>query len=100
MLDPVIGEILPPAVAVGEAFGDDPGARLFPGEEAAVARAVAKRRQEFTTGRACARVALTRLGLPPSPIPRGERGDPQWPAGGGGRITPWPGPPAGAGGWA
>ena len=91
--------MLPPAVAVGEAFGDDPEARLFPAEEAAVARAVAKRRQEFTTGRACARVALARLGLPPSPIPRGEQGDPQWPAGVVGSITHCAGYRAGAVAW-
>ena len=99
MLDPVIGEILPPAVAVGEAFSDDPAATLFPVEEEAIARAVAKRRREFTTGRACARVALARLGLPPAPIPRGERGDPQWPAGVVGSITHCAGYRAGAVAW-
>src|ERR1700761_866695 len=99
MLDPVIGEILPPAVAVGEAFSDDESATLFPVEEEAIARAVAKRRREFTTGRACARVALARLGLPPAAIPRGERGDPQWPAGVVGSITHCAGYRAGAVAW-
>jgi 4'-phosphopantetheinyl transferase EntD len=87
ILDPVIGDILPAAVAAEEAFGDDPAAEIFPEEQAAIARAVAKRRQEFTTGRACARAALARLGLPPAPILRGERGEPRWPAGVVGSIT-------------
>ena len=100
MLDLVIGEIVPPAVAVGEAFGDDvTEATLFPAEEEAIARAVPKRRQEFITGRACARVALARLGLPPAAIPRGERGDPQWPAGVVGSITHCAGYRAGAVAW-
>jgi len=83
----VIEEILPPEVAAAEAFGDAPPAALFPEEEAAVARAVASRRREFTTGRACARAALTKLGLPPAPIVPGWRGAPQWPAGVTGSIT-------------
>lgn len=87
MLDPVIGAILPSAVAAEEAFGDDVDAELFPEEAAVIANAVGKRQREFTTGRACARAALARLGLPSAPIPRGERGAPQWPAGVVGSIT-------------
>jgi len=52
-----------------------------------MARAVPKRRSEFATGRACARAALAKLGLPPSPIVPGPRGAPQWPAGVAGSIT-------------
>jgi len=78
---------VPPAVAVAESFGDIPGARLFPEEEAVVARAVDKRRREFTTARACARTALGALGLPETPIGRGERGAPGWPPGVVGSIT-------------
>jgi 4'-phosphopantetheinyl transferase EntD len=87
MLVPVIGEILPPAVAAEETFGDDPDAEVFPGEEQAIANAVGKRQREFITARACARAALARLGLPPTPILRGEQGAPQWPAGVVGSIT-------------
>jgi 4'-phosphopantetheinyl transferase EntD len=83
----VIEELVPPAVAVAESFGDIPGARLFPEEEGEVARAVDKRRREFTTARACARTALGRLGLPEAPIRRGERGAPDWPSGIVGSIT-------------
>jgi enterobactin synthetase component D / holo-[acyl-carrier protein] synthase len=83
----MIEEILPPEVAAVEAF-DDPGDTvLFPEEEAVVARAVDKRRREFTTARGCARKALATLGLPPSPILPGERGSPTWPAGVVGSMT-------------
>src|SRR5581483_11983056 len=64
-----------------------PGVTLFPAEEAVLARAVDKRRREFTTARGCARAALARLGLPPAPIPRGPKGEPQWPDGVMGTIT-------------
>jgi 4'-phosphopantetheinyl transferase EntD len=83
----MIERILPPEVAVVETFCDDPGAMLFPGERAAIAGAVARRRMEFATARACARAALARLGEPQVPILRGPRGAPQWPAGVTGSIT-------------
>jgi len=83
----VIEELVPSAVAVAESFGDISDAWLFPEEEAVVARAVDKRRREFTTARACARTALGRLGLPAGPIGRGERGAPGWPPGVVGSIT-------------
>jgi 4'-phosphopantetheinyl transferase EntD len=84
----VIEELVPAAVVAVEAFGDpaDPVV-LFPEEEAVVVRAVAKRRQEFTTARACARAALAKLGLPPVPIVPGLRGAPGWPPGVVGSIT-------------
>jgi 4'-phosphopantetheinyl transferase EntD len=83
----VIEEILPATVACVEAFSDPPGAELFPQEAAIVARAVEKRRREFTTGRHCARIALGRLGVTPGPILTGERGAPRWPPGIVGSIT-------------
>jgi 4'-phosphopantetheinyl transferase EntD len=83
----MIERILPPEVASAEAFDDAAPARLFPEEEAAMSRAVARRRSEFATGRACARAALAKLGLPPAPILPGERGAPRWPAGVAGSIT-------------
>jgi 4'-phosphopantetheinyl transferase EntD len=85
--EPVIAEILPPPVAAVEAFEDPPGATLYPEEEAAMARAVPRRRGEFAAGRACARAALARLGLPAVPILPGPRGAPQWPPGVVGTIT-------------
>jgi 4'-phosphopantetheinyl transferase EntD len=87
IVEPVIAEILPPPVAAVEAFEDPPGATLFPEEEAAMARAVPRRRGEFAAGRACARAALAQLGLPAAPILPGPRGAPQWPPGVVGTIT-------------
>ena len=83
----MIGDILPPQVAAEEAFGDRPETVLFPEEEAVIAKAVDKRRREFTTARACARAALAKLGVRPVPIVPGVRGAPQWPAGVVGSIT-------------
>jgi 4'-phosphopantetheinyl transferase EntD len=84
---PVIEALLPAEVAVEEAFCDPPGVALFPEEEAVIAKAVGKRRREFTTARACARAALARLGLPAVPIVPGLRGAPQWPDGVVGSMT-------------
>jgi 4'-phosphopantetheinyl transferase EntD len=83
----VIAEILPAGVAAVEAFDDPPGAVLFPQEEAVIARAVDKRRREFTTVRVCARAALAALGLPAVPILPEQRGAPRWPDGVVGSMT-------------
>ncbi|MEV8451612.1 4'-phosphopantetheinyl transferase superfamily protein [Streptomyces sp. NPDC052095] len=83
----MIEKILPSGVAVAEAFSDPPEAVLLP-EEAALARGfVAKRRNEFTTVRHCARQALGSLGIGPVPILKGERGAPVWPGGVAGSLT-------------
>jgi 4'-phosphopantetheinyl transferase EntD len=79
--------ILPDTVVATEARADLDDEVLFPVERAVVAHAVAKRRQEFNTARACARLALARLGLPPCPITTGDRGEPLWPPGVVGSIT-------------
>lgn len=83
----MITDILPSAVSAAESFADTQGTVLFPEEEAVIARAVGKRRREFTTARGCARAALARLGMPPIPIVPGPRGAPQWPSGVVGSIT-------------
>ena len=83
----MIERILPSRVAAVESFGDDPAAVLFPRERAAIARATESRRREFATARACARTAMTQLGLPAVAVPRGPRGAPQWPEGVTGSIT-------------
>lgn len=74
-------------VTVVETHDDPADAVLFPEEEAVVANAVAKRRNEFTTVRHCARTALARIGVPPAPILPGHRGAPGWPAGVVGSMT-------------
>lgn len=83
----MIEELLPQSVVAVETRHDVSNVALFPVEELVVGQAVDKRRAEFTTGRACAHDALARLGLPATPIPSGERGEPQWPAGVVGSIT-------------
>ncbi|MFE6774905.1 4'-phosphopantetheinyl transferase [Streptomyces sp. NPDC057702] len=60
---------------------------LFPEEAALLGRAVLKRRREFTTVRACAREAMAGLGLPPTPVLPGKRGEPGWPQGVVGSMT-------------
>jgi 4'-phosphopantetheinyl transferase EntD len=83
----VIEDILPSSVIAVEARDDATCAKLFPEEELVVARAVEKRRREFTTARMCAREALERLGYPAAAIPTGTRGEPVWPTGAIGSIT-------------
>ncbi|MBZ6475557.1 4'-phosphopantetheinyl transferase family protein [Streptomyces griseocarneus] len=84
----MIGALLPAAVESVESFHDPVDLpALFPEEEALLAKAVDKRRREFTTVRACARTALGRLGHAPSPILPGQRGAPRWPTGVIGSMT-------------
>jgi len=96
----VLERLLPSCVAVHESDVDIGEVDLSAEEEAVVARAVDKRRREFTTGRACARRALARLGAEPQPIPPGPRGAPRWPSGVVGSITHCEGFRAGAVAWA
>lgn len=77
----VIEEIVPKSAACAESFGGSLGTGLFPEEKTLVARATHKRREEFATGRECARSALAALDVPAAPIMRGYRGAPQWPDG-------------------
>ncbi|MFC8866999.1 4'-phosphopantetheinyl transferase [Streptomyces sp. NPDC057148] len=85
----MIEELLPGTVVTVEAHGDDDAGHLplFPEEEPLVARAVAKRRREFTAVRSCARRAMAKLGVPARPVLNGERGAPVWPEGLTGSMT-------------
>jgi 4'-phosphopantetheinyl transferase EntD len=83
----VIERLLPAGVVAVETFTDRPGEQPFPGEQEYVAGAVESRRREFITARRCAREALSTLGFPPAPIPRGRRGQPVWPTGVAGSLT-------------
>ncbi|MCO8269166.1 4'-phosphopantetheinyl transferase superfamily protein [Actinoplanes sp. TRM 88003] len=88
----MIAEVVPAGLTGwAERYGDDAPDDLYPQEAAVVARAVAKRRREFATGRWLARQALGRIGVPPGPILPGERGAPGWPPGIVGSITHCPG---------
>lgn len=75
----MIEDILPDEVISAATTEDPADATLFPEEQALLARAVDKRRREFTTARHCARLAMAKLGVPAAPILPGERGAPQWP---------------------
>jgi 4'-phosphopantetheinyl transferase EntD len=83
----MIETLLPSAVIAVEAREDPEDIVLFAEEEASVGQAVDGRRREFTTARACVREAFGRLGLPPSALINGARGEPLWPAGIVGSIT-------------
>ncbi len=79
--------ILPRGVAFAATQSDLLEDESYGEERAVVRNAVAKRRNEFLTGRACARRALAQLGLPAQAVPVGPRGEPCWPDGVVGSIT-------------
>jgi 4'-phosphopantetheinyl transferase EntD len=83
----MIERILPPGPAVAAELFADETVDLFPAEQEVIAKAVDKRRREFTSVRACARRALAQLGQPPAPLIPGERGAPGWPDGITGSMT-------------
>jgi len=83
----LLSTVVPGSVAAAEIYDDPPGLKPLPREEPLIARAVAKRRNEFITVRHCARVALAELGIPPAPILKGEKGEPCWPDGVVGSLT-------------
>ncbi len=60
---------------------------LTPAESSLTSRSVAKRRYEQIAGRVLARLLMTRCGLVPSAVPRGEDRAPVWPDGYTGSIT-------------
>jgi 4'-phosphopantetheinyl transferase EntD len=60
---------------------------LLPEEEAIVAGAVEKRRNEFSAGRSCARRALASFECRPGPLLMGRLREPIWPPGFSGSIT-------------
>jgi enterobactin synthetase component D / holo-[acyl-carrier protein] synthase len=83
----MIADILPAGAVAAESFGPPGDQELFPAEAAAIATADPVRRSEFAAGRAVARAALARLGVPAGPILPGRAGEPQWPGGVVGSIT-------------
>ncbi|RAG82241.1 4'-phosphopantetheinyl transferase [Streptacidiphilus pinicola] len=84
----MIEALLPDRVRCAEAYADPVETpRLFPEEEAVIARASNRRRRDFATVRACAREALAGLGVPAAPILPGRLGAPAWPTGVVGSMT-------------
>jgi 4'-phosphopantetheinyl transferase EntD len=87
----MISDLVPIGVVAVEATGDLPGASLLAEEDAALGSVSEARRREFTIARSCARIALTRLGISPTPILCGSSREPLWPRGVVGSITHCPG---------
>jgi 4'-phosphopantetheinyl transferase EntD len=83
----MLARLVPRVVATAEARSRRDTAQLLPEEEQAVSGATDRRRREFASGRACARLALARLGVQAAPIPSGPNREPLWPAGVVGSIT-------------
>lgn len=87
---PLFRELLPPSIVLEESaperFGDDLR-ELTEGEAALMARAVAKRRREYTAGRVLARRAAAKLGLGPIELLPMDDRSPGWPDGVVGSIT-------------
>jgi 4'-phosphopantetheinyl transferase EntD len=83
----LLGSLLPSSVVcVATDLAAEPPA-LHPEEEPYVRDAVAKRRREFAAGRACARTALARFGVPAAVLPRRADRTPLWVPGFVGSIT-------------
>jgi 4'-phosphopantetheinyl transferase EntD len=82
-----MSRLLPSVVATAETREELTEADLFRAERHSLGRATEGRRREFITGRACARLALAKIGVAASAIPVGERGQPLWPSGVAGSIT-------------
>lgn len=77
----IFQNLLPENVVVEESRIEDAQGVLFPEEEALIARAIQKRRKEFTAGRTCLRKALKRLGVPSAPILQSKMRSPKVPRG-------------------
>ncbi|MDT3398062.1 4'-phosphopantetheinyl transferase superfamily protein [Streptomyces sp. B1866] len=83
----MLQNILPSAVACVDTTADLPGAWVAPEEEPALRKCVEPRKREFVTTRHCARTAMAALGVKPSGIPSGPKGEPRWPVGVTGSMT-------------
>jgi 4'-phosphopantetheinyl transferase EntD len=82
-----IEQLYPGQVSASVSAAYPADAMLIGSEHAATAGMVAKRRNEFTHGRLCARAALTALGAPVVAIPKAADRSPTWPTGVVGSIT-------------
>lgn len=84
----MLRNLTPIEVVAVDTRTDDVGPFVRASDRALLAeRTVASRVEEFVIGRACARLALSRLGQPGEHIGRGERHQPLWPPGIVGSIT-------------
>ena len=83
----VMRGLVPETVVVVEGPVGDHAEELWPEEAAHIARAVDKRRSDFSTGRAFARRALAVLGQSIGPLPVNTDRSPAWPRGVTGSIS-------------
>lgn len=76
-----LAALCPPDIGCAAVALADEMPPLWPGEAAAVATALPARRREFSAGRAAARLALNRAGIPPTALPARADRSPDWPPG-------------------
>lgn len=86
-LSPLLASLFPAGVIVTELREPGDPAALLPAESVHLARAVAKRAQEFAAGRLCARRALREFGIDQYPLSVAADRQPMWPPGFVGSIT-------------
>jgi enterobactin synthetase component D / holo-[acyl-carrier protein] synthase len=86
-LDDLLKSMLPHDIAFAAGAIEHAGFDLFDVERVTLSGAVAKRRREFSAGRAYARAALAALACPPQPIPAAADRRPLWPGGFVGSIS-------------
>jgi len=86
-LSPLLAGLFPPGVFAAELRHAGEPALLMPLEAMHVVWASAKRAQEFSAGRLCARRALVEVGIFDTPLPMKNNRCPQWPALTTGSIT-------------
>jgi 4'-phosphopantetheinyl transferase EntD len=86
-IEAAVQAVLPPGLAVAWADPSVMHDLHYPEEAAIIAKAVERRRREFSAGRAAARRAMARLGHAPAPIRADTHRAPIWPAGIVGSIT-------------
>lgn len=82
----ILGRLLDPWIGTAEVWGDVV-APVYPDEADGMRRASTGRVREFSTGRYCARTALTAIGARAAALPREPSGSPRWPRGVVGSIT-------------
>ncbi|MFZ1862638.1 MAG: 4'-phosphopantetheinyl transferase superfamily protein [Polyangiales bacterium] len=88
MRQPLFHRLLGPSIETEEADPRSLRGRLLASEQEAIAGAAQTRVEQFTAGRVCSRIALSRLGvIKATPIPRGEDRAPIWPSGFTGSIS-------------
>jgi 4'-phosphopantetheinyl transferase EntD len=79
--------LLPSDVITEHGDPSEPAPELLPEEALIIAGAAEKRRNEFARGRACARAALSQLGIEGFALLSGSEREPLWPRGVVGSVT-------------